>query len=441
VNADVMKVFPGPLDEPQDDEPQCRIDNAATLEQRDVDENDRTLLAAVRDGRWLDAQKFDPLTYAVDGLIPEGFTLLAGPPKAGKSWLALAVQLAVASPNGHALGVIPTGATGRRVLYLALEDGDRRMQDRCRALLADGAPIPTLFHYQTRIVPGAIIATIVAFRRRYPDTALVVIDTLGKVMPPALPGESSYQRDYRIGSRLKTIADDCPGLAVVVLHHDRKAGSDDFVDTVSGTNGLAGAADTIIVLARARHSSDGVLMITGRDVEENEYALSISDGRWTLDGADLATAAKQAAIRRESGSMSDRTAEVLAAVRERPEGIGAAAVADGIGIDRKQVDTYLGRLFKDGRIIRPKRGLYAPLPASDRVGSVGSVRFKGDDPDPIQHSNTSNTASGATAADAVPVWPASETGPCTRCDRPTHRYGDGGQALCAVCRELKVTAP
>ena len=34
---------------------------------------------------------------AVQGLIPEGLTLLAGKPKTGKSWLALQIALAVAA--------------------------------------------------------------------------------------------------------------------------------------------------------------------------------------------------------------------------------------------------------------------------------------------------------------------------------------------------------
>lgn len=71
--------------------------------------------------------------------------------------------------------------------------------------------------------PGHILQPIAAFLRRYPDTALIVIDTLGKVMPPSQPGEYAYQRDYRVTGALKRAADSRPGLAVVALHHDRKA--------------------------------------------------------------------------------------------------------------------------------------------------------------------------------------------------------------------------
>jgi hypothetical protein len=182
--------------------------------------SDEKLLAGIHDGAWLDSQEFPELQYAVDQLIPEGLAILVGPPKAGKSWLILDLLLSVAS-GGVALGRIKTPPP-RRVLYLALEDGDRRMQDRCRTLLANGS-IPGLFSYKTRIMPGTVLATVEAWMRRHPDTALVVIDTLGKVMPPSLMGESSYQRDYRVGSALKNLEDCHPGLAVVILHHDRKA--------------------------------------------------------------------------------------------------------------------------------------------------------------------------------------------------------------------------
>jgi hypothetical protein len=302
------------------------------------------------------------------------------------------------------------------VLYLALEDGDRRMQDRCRILLGDGVGIPEMFHYMTRIMPGMAVATIETFLRQYPDTGLVVIDTLGKVMPPAMQGESAYQRDYRVGGALKRIADDHPGLALVVLHHDRKAVSEDFVDSVSGTNGLAGAADTIIVLARARQSADGLLMVTGRDVEESEYALTMVDAIWSLDGSDLATAAKNATARRENGTMSDRTADILGFVRDHAEGVNAAAVVEAVdGVDQDQARVYLSRLEKAGKIVKVKRGVYGPLhtdPGSNPVSSVSTVTSAGAKTSRTQQRNVNNTVGEAALAlvpdGGAPSWSGPE---------------------------------
>lgn len=309
------------------------------------DEHDGHLIADARDGVWLTAQDFPALAWAVDGLVSEGLSLLVAAPKAGKSWLALALLLAVASPDGVALGAIKTGPA-RRVFYLALEDSDRRIQERCRALLGEGEKIPDLFCYQTRVEHGTVLGTIDAWMRRYPDTALIVIDTLGRVMPPAYQGESAYQRDYRVGAALKARADDYSGLSIIVSHHDRKAAVDDFVDSVSGTHGLAGAADTIMVLARRRQAADAVLKVTGRDVPEDEYALAIIDGTsWQANGGSLAAAADKARERKEAQALSPKMAEVLAVIREHPEGIRAGELAERFG---KAVHTYFARLSPPG---------------------------------------------------------------------------------------------
>lgn len=340
---------------------------AATAEQSVPDEPD--ILAELRDGTWLDAQEFPPLAYAVPGLIPEGMTILIGPPKCGKSWLVVGALLGVAA-GGRVLSHIQIERP-RRVLYLALEDGDRRMQTRCRALLGPGEPIPTLFHYMTRVDAAGALRTIDAFLQRFPDTALVVLDTLGKVMPPANPGESAYQRDYRVGGRLKKITDDHPGLALVVVHHDRKATSDDFVDGVSGTHGLAGAADTLVVLCRKRNSVEAVLKVTGRDVPECDYALVMADGpTWMLDGKSLTLAAAKAKLRQDTENLSDTTLKVFQFAQQAgPAGVTPADVDKGLGMENSR--QYLKRLADDhGLLIRSGRGLYTYNPPDTPVSQV-----------------------------------------------------------------------
>jgi hypothetical protein len=152
------------------------------------------LLAGLRNGAWLDRQEFPPLTYAVPGIVPEGLVLKVGAPKIGKSWMVLSHALAAAS-GGITLDRIAVGPA-RPVLYLALEDGDRRLQQRCRQLLGP-EPIPPAFDYLTRVEPGQVIATIAAWLELHADgPTFVILDTLGQVMPPAWPGESAYQRDY-----------------------------------------------------------------------------------------------------------------------------------------------------------------------------------------------------------------------------------------------------
>jgi hypothetical protein len=69
-----------------------------------------------------------------------------------------------------------------------------------------------------------------------------------------------------------------------VVHHDRKAEADDPFDTVSGSLGLTGAADTILILKR---QTGGVtLYARGRDIEERETALHFEKTtcRWSILG-------------------------------------------------------------------------------------------------------------------------------------------------------------
>lgn len=314
------------------------------------------LLSPVRDGAWLSRQEFPPLRYAVDGLIPEGYTLLVGAPKTGKSRMLLGLLLAVASEGGMALSAVPTGPA-RPVLYLALEDSDRRMQDRCRAWLAPGEDIPEAFTYATAVDAAGIDAMIRAWLDDHRDAGVVAVDTLGKVMPRALPGESAYQHDYRVGSAIKRLADARPGLSLVVVHHDRKAEADDFITSVSGTQGLAGSADTVLVLRRARFASQALIQVTGRDVPEGEYAAVVDkDERWKLDGGSIGAAAASARARQAEQKLGATSNDILAAVRAAGiEGVTAAGMADEFG---PSASAYLSRLARKGWIVKTGRATY-----------------------------------------------------------------------------------
>ncbi len=361
------------------------ISGSDSSDTSDAIDESPSLLAGLRNGRWLDAQVFPPLQWAVPGLLPEGFSLVVAPPKAGKSWLVLGWMLALAS-GGTALGHINIREP-QDVLYLALEDGHRRMQSRARLLLGDhGDPIPERFRYITQIAPGSVVSLLKEYLRLFPATRLIVLDTLGKVMPPAAPGESAYARDYRVGGALKQIADSCPGLAILAVHHDRKAGSEDFVDSVSGTHGLAGAADAVLALQRARQSKDGILRVTGRDVPEESYALELTGiGLWQLNGIDLAEAASRAHEHVDEGRLSDTSTEVLAFIRQAGSaGLRAKDVRDKFGAN---ADKYLQRRVADGTLIKPRYGhyvaadVYASGPSEVSESQVRTL-FNSDTPTP-----------------------------------------------------------
>lgn len=213
--------------------------------------------------------------------------------------------------------------------------------------------------------------TIEAWLDGHPS-GFVMLDTLAKVMPRALPGENDYQRDSRIGTRLKNLADAHEGSCVMVVHHSRKMAASDFAETSSGTNGLTGAADWVIVLGRERGTSKGLLKVTGRDVAEDEYSLDSSEGVWTLDGDTLRQAAEAAQEAETTRNLGDRSAAIIAMSAEHPEGVRAALVAAELDIAVADAGKYLKRLADAGKLRRAERGLYMC------VQSVQSVQFEND---------------------------------------------------------------
>jgi RecA-family ATPase len=321
------------------------------------DDPQPSLLAGMRDGAWLDAQEFPPLQYAVPGIIPEGFGLLVAPPKAGKSWLVAGIGLACAVGGHRALGHLRVDR--RPVCYFALEDGHRRLQSRFRRLM-HGEPIPVGINVITEAATQLVIPMMAEFLKAHAHktSPLVILDTLGRVKPPKPPGADSYQVDYAIGAQLKACIDSTPGASLVVVHHTRKAESSDFVDAVSGTNGIAGSADFVLVLSRQRHSDEALLSVTGRDIAEVEYALRCDEGSWELDGENLAAAAATAEKRRLSTNRSDRSIDIAAVVAATSRPVSPALVAEKLGIDNDTAGKYLRRLAEDGAIHRTGRGLY-----------------------------------------------------------------------------------
>ncbi|MFI2559990.1 AAA family ATPase [Nocardia farcinica] len=327
-----------------------------------------SLLSSMVSGAWLDAQTFPPLEWLVDGILTEGFGLLVSPPKAGKSWMVAGIGLACAA-GGYALGSIVVKQ--RPVLYLALEDGHRRLQSRFRTL-TEGQPIPAGINVIISARPNEVPGMIAEFLHlHHADKPLVILDTLGKVKPPKQSGQESYSADYAFGSQLKTLVDSTPGACLLAVHHTRKAESGDFVDAVSGTQGIAGSADFILVLTRKRKDDQAVLAVTGRDVPENEYALVTEGGRWRLDGMDLTDAAAAVERRRSAGSLGDRSMDVLAHVMTNGP-TTPRDIADTFGIDNKTASVYLSRLHESGRIAKLRRGTYDRMPTGG-VESVESV--------------------------------------------------------------------
>ncbi len=210
-----------------------------------------------------------PIDFVVDGLLSPGLYILAGPPKSGKSWLALWLCLCIA--KGQPIWDLPVQPGG--VLYLCLEDNKQRLQNRLLDVLGDetSPDLPVHFMLEADAAGADLIQALGRFVEFHPATCLIVIDTLQKIRPEGV--DYSYAGDYQIIGELKQFAEQ-HNLCVLAVHHTRKLGDTDPLNTISGTTGLSGAADGLLVLRLAeRTSNKATLLCTGRDIESRELKL------------------------------------------------------------------------------------------------------------------------------------------------------------------------
>jgi hypothetical protein len=160
--------------------------------------------------------------------------------------------------------------------------------------------------------------------------------------------------------RAKAIADHY-GVPFVIVHHTRKASATDFLDEVSGTQGVAGAADTVLVLKRMRGRADAILHVTGHEVEETSLALTFAAdiGAWQLS-----------AVPTSEVILGDTRMAVLAYIREH-EGARPKQVSDDLGLDYELTKKTCKRMDEDGQLDTDGRGRYfAPHSAVPAVPAV-----------------------------------------------------------------------
>lgn len=292
--------------------------------------------------------EFPEPRWAVPGLVPEGLTLLAGPPKIGKSWLLLNMAVEVAK-GGRFLG---HDVEERDCLYLALEDTPRRLADRLRHMgVGDDAPATLTIETKWPALGVGGAELLADYLEDSPCTGLVIVDVLARLRG-AEKSKNRYDADYAVMSELKNIADRF-SVAIIANHHDRKAEAADWLHSISGTNGLVGAADTVAALRRPRGAADGLLLITGRDVEEREVPLAFdkSTGTWCA----LAGPAEDYAV-----SGTRRT--ILRWLRSQDVPRRPVEVALGCALDRVVVRQQLLQMKRAGQVASDENGCYS-LPA------------------------------------------------------------------------------
>jgi AAA domain len=296
-----------------------------------------------------------PPAEIIERVVHQGLTILAGPPKVGKSYLALGLAGSVASGE-PALGNLVVKRPGR-VLYLSLEDGERRVRKRTRQMTDSDQYLDRIQMVYALPAPLSDQAAVEALDSEIRDGQyeLVIIDTLVKAFPQDRGSSDLFRADYRQIDTLKRLADDNE-VALVVLAHTRKEEAEYALNVVAGTGGLTAAADAILVLGKT--STGAKLQVISRDIDESEFSLLRDTGTsgWKIAAegpGPIPVEGKQRILDllRDGGSMTSHEIQ------------GALAGENG-----STVRSWIHRLVEEGRIVQALDGRYG---LNDR-GSVSS---------------------------------------------------------------------
>ena len=208
--------------------------------------------------------------FIVSEMIPTGVHLFAGSPKIGKSWLVLWLCDKVA--KGEKVWEYDTDKC--TVLYIALEDTKSTLHFR----LEDITEMSSENAYAVtscNSLNNGLLDEIDAFIREHPDTGLIVIDTLQLIRDNA--EKQNYAADYMELHKFVEYAQQ-KEIAIILVHHLRKMVDNDPINMVSGSTGLIGAVDSILVLEKEKRSeSTATLTVTGRRIKDKVLKLELDD--------------------------------------------------------------------------------------------------------------------------------------------------------------------
>jgi hypothetical protein len=220
------------------------------------------------------------IQYLREPWIGEGLNITAGRPKLGKTTLLRQKLAAVAG------GTPLWGAEGPQcgALFLSLEEGDRLARKKFEMAGFDKRALAAiLIYFQWRRGKDGVL-DLSRVLDKYPAVRFVGIDSLTRFRDVPDGRMPAFQCDYEAVSALHAVAKSRPGLCIDVVHHTRKAKSDDPIDDISGTFGLSAACDSYCVM---RHHEDGaVIHVGGRlwELDATQYQLRRGKQRWELAG-------------------------------------------------------------------------------------------------------------------------------------------------------------
>jgi len=281
--------------------------------------------------------------WAVRDFFPVGMTLIAGAGKIGKSFWALQIAQAVASGGRMFEREVEQG----KVLYLALEDIERRFKDRMlkQGWGKEAAKNLTIFYGRdfSNEFGGLENGGSDKLQRliQWGGYRLTIVDTFSRSI---FVDQNDKLAVTRALAPLHIIANE-ENVVVIIIDHHNKLGSTDAIKAISGSTAKGEIADTIIGLFRERGKAGARLFITGRELIDAEYDVFF----------DYDTCCWQCDEHLTSITLTEKHQEILAALEDLGESTLTETVA-AIDWDKGNTYKYLQTLVNEGLVFRKGQG-------------------------------------------------------------------------------------
>ena len=227
----------------------------------------------------------EPVVYVGVGdelpLLVEGTCILSAKPKLGKSWLALALCIAVAKGEDF-LGYHTKQCS---TLYLDLETSEALQQKRLRKMLRGEKP-PEKFYLDTETdsIENGFVDQIEYYMKEDPDIGIVVIDVFQIIRSASKnTKETEYEHAYRDITPLNELAQKYH-ISIILVCHDRKAvDADDPFANILGSTGLQGAATQMIVMFKKQKDDPIHISVKGKTIDGlPDLNVELGDANWKI---------------------------------------------------------------------------------------------------------------------------------------------------------------
>lgn len=308
------------------------------------------------------------ISWLWQGRIPRGkLHLYDGHPGLGKSLVTL--DLIARVTRGASMPDGTPGLSGAAILISAEDDAADTNRPRLEAAGARIASVFDLSSVRYRNQDGEIDEYPFSIPRDIPileqeiqrtGAVLVILDPFMAILDAGLKARD----DQDVRQALMPLARmaERTNVAVGLVRHLNKGNSDNALLRGAGSMGIIGAARSSMIIAEDPDNAEQrVLAVTKSNLAKRAENLTyniIEDayGRPKVEwlGVSHYTTAELLATSKPSQGRQD----ILNALREAGEPIGARDVVDATELSYEQARKLLQRMTKSGEILSPSRGLY-----------------------------------------------------------------------------------